>query len=115
MSTKAALWLRISSGAQDTENQRLALEAFAARRGWEIAQVCQVQESAWKGAQQKALSQLYQDARLRCFQVLLTWALDRLSREGPQASLEIVNRFSKAGVQAISLQEPWTEVGGGEC
>jgi DNA invertase Pin-like site-specific DNA recombinase len=40
------------------------------------------------------------------------WALDRLSREGPQATLEIVSRLGKYGCRVVSLQEPWTEVGG---
>jgi len=39
------------------------------------------------------------------------WALDRLSREGPLATLEIVHRLGQSGVQVWSYQEPWTEAG----
>ena len=35
---RAALYLRVSTDGQTTENQRLALEAVAAQRGWQIVQ-----------------------------------------------------------------------------
>lgn len=43
---------------------------------------------------------------------MLVWALDRLSREGPSATLDIVHRLGQTGVQVWSYQEPWTEAGG---
>jgi hypothetical protein len=43
------------------------------------------------------------------FSVLLLWALDRLSREGPLEMLKAVDSFGKAGVRVISYEEPWTE------
>ena len=109
---RVALWLRVSDPDGHTENQRPALEAFVASRGWEITQVYELQASAYKGDHQKLLRQVYRDARLGKFTVLLPWALDRLSREGPLATLQIVDRLGKAGVQVISLQKPWTEAAG---
>jgi putative DNA-invertase from lambdoid prophage Rac len=110
--TKVALWLRASDAGQHPENQQPPLEAFVANRGWEITQRYEVQASAYKGDHQKLLSQVYQDAGLGKFQVLLVWALDRLDRGGALATLQIVDWLGKAGVQVISLQEPWTEVAG---
>ena len=109
---KAALWLRVSTGEQHAENQRPDLEAWAARRGTEIVKVYEISESAWKGAHQRALTEVYQDARAGRFQILLVWALDRLSREGVAATLEIVARLGRYGVKVLSLQESWTEVDG---
>lgn len=109
---RAAIWLRVSSGEQHAENQLPDVQAWAARRGWEVVKVYEVQESAWKGAHQKALTEVYNDARAGRFQVLLCWSLDRLSREGPLATLEIVHRLLKTKVQVLSYQEPWLEVGG---
>jgi putative DNA-invertase from lambdoid prophage Rac len=110
--TTVALWLRVSDPDQETENQRPSLEAFVAARGWEIGWVYEFQASAYRGGHQKVLSQVYQEARLGRFSVLLVWALDRLSREGPLSTLQIVDRLGKAGVQVISLQEPWMEAAG---
>ena len=110
--SKAAILARVSDAGQHSENQFPDLIAWAQRRGLEVVVTYQFQESAWKGAHQKQLSQVYRDARAGKFQVLLVWALDRLSREGPLATLEIVHRLGKYGVQVWSYQEPWTEAGG---
>lgn len=107
-----AIWLRVSGSSQETDNQALQLREWAARRGLAVVREYRVEESAWRGAHQKALSQVYEDAHRGGFSVLMVWALDRLSREGPLATLEIVHRLGKSGVQVLSLQEPWTEAAG---
>ena len=110
--TKVAFWLRASDPSQHPENQLPDLRAWAERRGFEVVHVYTVQESAWKGAHLKMLSTVFQDARAGRFQILLVWALDRLSREGVAATLEIVARLGRYGVKVLSLQESWTEVEG---
>lgn len=112
MNTKAAIWSRVSTEEQDTENQVMQLRRLAQQRGLQVSKVYQVEESAWQGKHLRALSEVYDDARLGRFHVLLVWALDRLSREGPMATLEIVQRLGKYNVKVLSLQEPWTEAGG---
>ncbi len=109
---KVGLLVRVSDPGQHTDNQLSDLLAWAERRGLEVVTTYQFQESAWKGAHQKQLAHVYRDARAGKFQVLLVWALDRLSREGPLGTLEIVHRLGQSGVQVWSLQEPWTEAGG---
>ncbi len=109
---KAAIWTRVSTTQQETANQARQLWDMAERRGWEVVQTYQVEASAFQGAHLKALYQVAKDARRHGYQILLVWALDRLSREGPLATLEIVHRFGKQGVLVVSYQEPWTEVGG---
>lgn len=109
---KAAIWARVSTDEQDCENQVRELRAFAGRRGLEIVRVYQVALSGFSGAHRRALEQVVADARSGQFTVLLVWALDRLSREGPLATLQLVDRLGRLDVQVISLQEPWTEVGG---
>ena len=110
--TRAAIWLRVSDPGQHTENQLPDLQAWASRRALDVVQVYELQESAWRGAHQKVLTQVYEEARRGKFEVLLVWALDRLSREGPLATLGIIDRLGKAGVQVWSYQEAWTEAGG---
>lgn len=109
---KVALWLRVSGDEQDTDNQRLQLEDEARRRGYDIIKVYDATVSAYQGAHQKLLTEVFADARRHIFDVLMFWALDRLSREGPLATLEIVHRLTQAGVGVVSLQEPWLEVSG---
>ncbi len=102
---KAGILVRVSDPGQHTDNQLSDLLAWADRRGLDVVATYQFQESAWRGAHQKQLAQVYQDARTGKFQVLLVWALDRLSREGPLATLEIVHRLGLSGVQVWSYQQ----------
>ena len=111
---KAALYLRVSTSEQNVDNQLPALEAYADSRGWQIVEVYQENESAWKSGHQKELARLLADCRngRHRVDVVLVWALDRLSREGAAAILNLVNTFKAYGVRVISYQESWTEAPG---
>ena len=110
---KAALWLRVSDQEQTTDNQLGPLMAYAEQRGLEVVETYDISNvSAWRGQQEKFLADVLRGARMGRFHVLLVWALDRLSREGPEAILRIVRKFAEVRCQVWSLQEPWTEVGG---
>ncbi|MGA2873805.1 MAG: recombinase family protein [Candidatus Dormibacteria bacterium] len=110
--TRAALWLRVSTAEQASENQEPELRALAARRGWAVGPVYRVTASGWQGAHRAALGTVLRDARRGAFDVLLVWALDRLTREGTLRTLEIVRDFGRAGVPVVSCQEGWTEQAG---
>ncbi|MFC1861247.1 recombinase family protein, partial [Chloroflexota bacterium] len=103
---------RVSTGDQDTANQLQALTGWAEQRGFEVIELYEEEESAWKAGHQRKLSRLLDDARKRKFDAVLVWALDRLSREGPLAILTLVNRLKACGVKVMSYQEPWTEAPG---
>ncbi len=57
-------------------------------------------------------ARLLDNARKRKFDIVLVWALDRLSREGSAAILNLVNNLKAYGIRVISYQEPWTEAPG---
>ena len=111
-SKRAAIWARVSTKEQENENQLAALRDFAKRRGFDIEVEYVLEESAWNGKHQAQVNQALQDARLGRYQVLLVWALDRLSREGVEAMLRTLRQFRERGAQVISVQEPWTEAMG---
>ena len=79
---RAALYLRVSRDGQTTENQRLALEAVAAQRGWTVSNA--YEDSGISGAkgrdQRPGLDALMKDASRARFDVVMAWALDRLGR-----------------------------------
>ncbi len=111
---KVVLYLRVSTTEQNVDNQLPALEAYADSRGWQIVEVYRENESAWKSGHQKELARLLADCRNGTprVDVLLVWALDRLSREGAAAILNLVNTFKAYGIRVISYQESWTEAPG---
>lgn len=109
---RAAIWARVSTDRQETENQVRQLRELADRRGLEVVEVYYVEASAWKGKHRSDRERALQDARAGRYSVLLVWALDRLAREGPLDTLQVVDRFARLGVQVVSKQEPWTEAAG---
>src|SRR5215472_4534992 len=109
---KAAIWARVSTSEQETENQVAQLRAWAERRGFEVVEVYRVEESAFTGRHRPALSRVLDDARAGRFSVLLVWALDRLERGGVLATMQTWDRLTRSGVQVLSRQEPWTETAG---
>jgi DNA invertase Pin-like site-specific DNA recombinase len=74
--------LRVSTGDQTTENQRLVLKATCEQRGWEIAQTYSDNGiSGAKGCDERPrLDGLLNDAVSGQFDVVVTWAMDRLGR-----------------------------------
>ena len=85
MSTKpkrAVLYLRVSTDGQTTENQRLALQAVAERRGWSV--VGQYEDAGLSGAgarhRRPEFDRMMRDAVRGRFNLVMVWAVDRFGR-----------------------------------
>lgn len=109
---KVVVYLRVSRQEQTVENQLPALQKWVADKGYELVEVYQENESAWKSGHQRELSRLFADLPKRKVDICLVWALDRLTREGIARIFEIINRLKRNGVRVISYQELWTEQSG---
>jgi DNA invertase Pin-like site-specific DNA recombinase len=105
----AALYLRVSTDEQTTENQRPELERLAQRRGLRVAGVYEETKSAARARPQ--FERLRADAHAGRFSVLLVWALDRFGRS-MVGNLQAVLELDRAGVEVVSLAEPWLDTGG---
>jgi len=106
---KCAIWARVSTDDQTTDNQLVALRGLAARRGYQVVREFAIEESAYNGKQQAALYRAQDGARRGDYSVLLVWALDRLTRQGAEAMLRVRREFRELGCKVISLQESWTD------
>lgn len=82
---RAAFYLRVSTGEQTTENQRLELDAVADRAGWDVVDVYEdAGISGAKGRDKRpAFDRLLKDATRRRFDVVAAWSVDRLGRSLP--------------------------------
>lgn len=111
---KIAAYTRVSTSLQSTDNQLPAIEQWVKTHDAELVMLYSENESAWKAGHQKELSRLLNDVRSgkRKYDVLLVWALDRLSRGGSAAILNLVDIFKTYGIKVISIQESWTEAPG---
>ena len=103
---RIAIYARVSTDKQDTENQLLQLREFAAKQGWMIVHEYCDYESGARGDRAQ-FQQMFADASKRKFDLLLFWALDRLSREGVYQTLQHLNRLESYGVAYRSFTEQY--------
>lgn len=103
---RAALYLRVSTDGQTTENQRLALEAVAAQRGWQIVQTYADEGiSGAKGRDQRpALDRMLKDGTRGRFDVLMFWSIDRLGRSTAAVAAALAE-LDAAGVAIYADKE----------
>jgi DNA invertase Pin-like site-specific DNA recombinase len=103
---RAALYLRVSTDGQTADNQRLALEAVCEQRGWQVVQVYSDNGvSGAKGRNQRpGLDTLLKDASRGRFDMVMTWALDRLGRSLLDL-LDTLGELEAAGVALILHQQ----------
>ena len=109
---EAVIYARCSTNEQNTDNQVPVLEAWAKQRDFELVEYYIENETAWKTGHQAQLHWLLVDARRHRFDVVLVWSLDRISREGSAAILNIINTLGQYRVKVLSYQESWTEAPG---
>ena len=109
---KAAAYLRCSTEMQTTDNQLPAIEALCRARGWDLVKVYSENVSAWSGGRQAELARCIRDAEHNHFEMIVVWALDRVSREGPLRILQLIDNLHKKGIKLISVQDSWSETAG---
>lgn len=86
------------------------LRAWAERLGLEVVRVYADQLSGTTHADERpALRNALTDAHERRYDVLLCWALDRVSRGGIGATSGILERLKRSGVGMKSFKEPWLD------
>lgn len=98
---RVALYLRVSTDGQTTDNQRLELERVAAQRGWEI--VGTYDDNGISGAKgrehRKEFDRLLKDAMRRKFDMVAAWSVDRLGR----SLRDLVDFLSEIHAAAVEL------------
>jgi DNA invertase Pin-like site-specific DNA recombinase len=104
---KAALYARVSTKdkGQDTENQLAQLRDFCAASGWSITAEF-VDHATGKRSDREQFKAMFASAGRREFDYLVTWALDRLSREGVAKTFEHIKQLRSYGVEYVSFTEP---------
>lgn len=115
---RAAIWARVSTADQHTGNQLDTLRAWAGQRGLEVAAEFVTEDSAWQGAKpgngkgaefDRARKELLNGARLGRYDVILIWAIDRLSRKGIEDTLATMRHLYEFDVDVWSHQEGWLQ------
>ena len=105
-----ALYVRVSTEMQTTENQVQALTVWAEGRGWKVGKVYTDTGSAYQNADQRQLRALLEACRLGKHRVVLVYDLSRLTRRGVFHILNLLREFDQYGTQVLSMQQSWLEM-----
>jgi DNA invertase Pin-like site-specific DNA recombinase len=98
---KVALYARVSTSTQTTENQRLLLEEYAKRQGWDYEYI-EEQESTRKTRPKKY--ELMQRLRNKEFAAICVLKIDRWARSLTELTNEVTELYQK-GVKFISIRD----------
>ena len=96
---RVAIYARVSTKdkGQEVENQLRQLREFSSSQGWLVYREF-VDHETGSTDDRTAFQTMFKDASQRKFDVVLFWALDRLSREGVLETLQHLNRLTSYGV-----------------
>lgn len=103
---RIAIYARVSKddGSQDAENQVGELREFCKSKGWTITQEY-IDHQTGKTEDRPHLQAMFKAASRHKFDILLVWALDRLTRGGIAVAFESIKRLKGNGVEFWSYTE----------
>ena len=100
--TKVAIYVRVSTAGQTTENQLRELRAYVAARGWTAVEYTDVISGTTD--RRPGLDALMKDARRGKFGTVLVWSLDRAGRSLPHL-VTLMDELQSLGIAFVSLKE----------
>jgi putative DNA-invertase from lambdoid prophage Rac len=108
MGKRVAIYLRVSTDEQTTDNQVPEVEQLACARG-DI--VMRFEETGSAAKKRPKFEAMLTAARRGQFDVLVIWAIDRFGRS-MVGNLNDVLELDRLGVQVVSVRETWLDTAG---
>lgn len=105
---KAAIYARVSTSGQRVDNQLRELHEWASRINLDVAQVF-LETVSGAEPDRRQLARLFAGAHQGNFQVVIIWSLDRFSRSGVRATLDLLERLRAYNVVLRSYREPFLQ------
>jgi DNA invertase Pin-like site-specific DNA recombinase len=113
---KVALYARVSLDEndyknrrfQDPENQLSALREYANAMEYIVIEEY-VDRMSGANPARPEFRRMLQDARMRRFQGILVWKLDRFSREGIMNTMAYIKQLKERGIWLKSMTESWLD------
>ena len=108
---KIAIYARVSKSddSQDLQNQLEPLRDYANALKGKVIEEYVDSASGGGSADRVNFLRMLEDADKHKFDLVLVWALDRLSREGISNTLGYLDRLKRNGIALKSLQESWLD------
>ena len=101
---KVALYVRVSMADQNSETQKMALEDYCKRMGFEITDIYQDNGFSGKTDKRPEFERLLGDVRANKVDCVLVYKLDRIGRSLKHL-LNLFEEFKNLGVEFISLTQ----------
>jgi len=105
---RAVIYARVSTEEQNVDNQIEQLKIMSSQQNYMINETY-IDYVSGGSANRPQFQQMLKDARLRKFDVVFVWSLDRFSREGINNTLSYLKQLKQHRVGIKSLQEPWLD------
>ena len=101
---RTAIYARVSTADQSCEMQLRELREYLSRRGWELAG--EYVDTGWSGAHasRPELNRLMRDARMRRFDTVVVWKLDRWGRSVVH-SIKSIQELTALGIRFVALTQ----------
>lgn len=108
---RAFLYARVSTRdkGQDVENQLPEMRCSVETRQWQLRREYIDYVSAGGKKVREQFDEMLEACDRGEADVILIWALDRFSREGPLKTMLLLDRLARAGVKVKSIKEPWLD------
>jgi DNA invertase Pin-like site-specific DNA recombinase len=107
-SVDIAIYARISTDKQDTQNQLEQLRAFAKTQGWNVKREY-VDVATGKNGDREQFKAMFAAASRHEFSLVLFWVLDRFSRAGVFETLTYLQTLTSYGVGYRSFTEQFLD------
>lgn len=101
---RAALYVRVSTGEQNSEPQERALREYVHRRGWKVQKIYRDQGISGASSKRPALNELLKECRRGSIDVLVVWKFDRFARS-LNALISGLETCRALGIDFLSVTE----------
>jgi DNA invertase Pin-like site-specific DNA recombinase len=108
---RVAIYLRVSTAEQHTDNQIPDVEQLVRSRGWEIVGTYSERVSA-AAKKRPEYERLLKDAHRGQFDVIVVWSLDRFGRS-MLGNIAAILELEHKGVRVVSVRESWLDADSG--
>lgn len=102
---KVVIYTRVSTEDQFPENQINQLKTFCSEQNYNVVNIY-IDKMSGRVTDRPQFQKMLKDARLKRFDTVLVWSLDRFSREGIRNNLNYISRLNKYNVAFKSFTEP---------
>lgn len=100
----AALYVRVSTGEQNSEPQERAMGEYVQRRGWKVQKIYRDHGISGASSKRPALNELLKECRRGSVDVFVVWKFDRFARS-LNALISGLETCRALGIDFVSVTE----------